>query len=298
MLDSSKMPLVTVVIPAYNRARYIDRTVKSVLQQTYPRVELLVTDDGSTDGTKQILESYASRGQLTLFSHPGGANRGQSASLNLALSHANGDYISILDSDDMFVPRKLEELVGYLEAHSEIGLVYSNGYVIDRHDNILYEVHSPDHVELNDPNRLLMDCYFFLPLNAVVRREIFNRAGQFEESFRAAQDHDMALRIAEITRMAYVREHLFYYRHHDDSISGKRQDIRWRTGFEILKRARRRYPYRKSTIRKRYAVLNYRMGEDYCRRRKFLRAVPHFALAGLFDPLRAIRFVTVGESKL
>ena len=287
--DDKPLPLVSVLIPAYNRAAYITRTVDSVLAQTYPRIQLIVTDDGSSDGTLEILQSYAAKGQLTLLRHPGGQNRGQSASLNLALEHAHGEYISILDSDDMFAPRKLEVLVGFLERHPEFGLAYSNGFAVDESDNIHYEIHTPDHKEENDPNRLLMDCYFLLPQNAVVRRSVLTKAGKFEESFRSAQDHDMLLRIAEIAKLAYLPEHLFYYRRHDDSISAKRQDLRWRTGFEILRRAAKRYPYRRSAIRKRRAVLHFRMGEVLWSSRHQLTALRHLALAGILDPIRSLR---------
>lgn len=289
-------PLVSVVIPAYNRAAYIERTVNSVLDQTYPCVELIVTDDGSTDGTLEVLQRYADQGKLRLLRHEGGVNRGQSASLNLALDQARGEYISVLDSDDMFAPRKFEVMIGFLERHPEIGLVYSNGHAVDAEDNVLYEIHSPNHHEPNDPDALLLDCYFLLPQNAVVRREVFDRAGRFEETFRSAQDHDMAIRIAELTRLAYIRDYLFFYRRHSDSISSRRQDVRWRTGFEILRRARKRYPYRRSTVRKRLAVLHFRVGQDDLRRGHWWSAVPRFVAAGFLDPLRSVRVATGREA--
>ena len=281
-------PIVTVVVPAYNRVRYIERTVESVLRQTYPAVQLVVVDDGSTDGTRELLELYADRGQLTLLSHPNHENRGQSASINLGLEHATGDYLCILDSDDMFVPTKLEVQVRFLEAHPDIGLVYSNGHAVDQKDRVLYEIHPANHEEENDPNRLLMDCYFLLPQNAMVRRSVMNEAGHFEEAFRSAQDHDMALRIAELTKMAYIPDHLFFYRRHGESISATRQDLRWQTGFEILRRAARRYPYTRSALRKRRAVLHFRVGQVHWNSGRRLAAVRHFALAGFLDPVRSV----------
>ncbi len=289
-------PTVSVVIPAFNREPFIRSTVGSVIKQTYSSVQLLVTDDGSTDGTTRILQALASDGHLRLLHHPHNENRGQSASINLALEHATGKYISILDSDDMFAPNKLEVMVDYLERHPDIGLVYSNGYAVDEHDNILYEMHAPDHQEHNDPNRLLMDCYFLLPQNAVVRKSVFDEAGRFEESFRSAQDHDMLLRIAEITKMAYIPDHLFYYRRHGDSISAKRQDVRWKTGFEILRRAAERYPYRKSTLRKRKAVLHFRMAQVYWRAGEKTKALPQLMMAGLLDPMRGFGVLSGKET--
>lgn len=287
--------VVSVVVPAYNRVRYIERTIDSVLEQSHEAVELIVTDDGSSDGTAQILECYAAAGKLTLLRHPGGVNRGQSASINLALERATGDFVSILDSDDMFAPQKLEVLVGYLRHHQEVGLVYSNGYAVDADDSILYEIYPGGHKEMNDPDKVLLDCYILLPQNALVRRRVLDQAGRFEESFRSAQDHDMLLRIAEITQMAFVPDHLFYYRRHGDSISAKRQDIRWKTGFEILRRAAKRYPYRPETIRKRRAVLHFRMAQVYMQQGQWLRALPHLSMAGVLDPKRSLSVLSGKE---
>ncbi|MCH8505578.1 MAG: glycosyltransferase, partial [Ectothiorhodospiraceae bacterium] len=295
-LEKKESQLVSVAFRAFNRKEFIKRTVDSVLSQNNSNVELIIVDDGSTDGTLEILEGLAADKKLYLLRHPNGENRGQSASINLALEHATGKYISILDSDDMFAPNKLEVMVDYLERHPDIGLVYSNGYAVDEHDNILYEMHAPDHQEHNDPNRLLLDCYFLLPQNALVRKSVFDQAGRFEESFRSAQDHDMLLRIAEITKMAYIPDHLFYYRRHGDSISAKRQDVRWKTGFEILRRAAERYPYRKSTLRKRKAVLHFRMAQVYWRAGEKAKALPQLAMAGLLDPMRGFGVLSGKET--
>ena len=291
-----KTRFVSVVIPAYNRAAYIERTVDSVLAQSYPHVELIIGDDGSTDGTYEILQRYDNEGKLTLLTHAGRANRGQSATLNRALDQAQGEYICVLDSDDMFAPNKLAVQVDYLERYPNIGLVYSNGHAVDENDEILYRMLPEDHKEENDPCRLLLDCYFLLPQNAMVRKAVFDQAGRFEESFRSAQDHDMLLRIAEITTMAYIPNYLFYYRRHGDSISARRQDVRWKTGFEILKRAAERYPYPTSVIRRRRAVLHYRMSQVFRSQGRIPRALPHLLLAGLLDPQRGLA-VALGKEK-
>lgn len=294
---SKTTPKVSIVVPAYNRRDYIERTVESVLRQSYTHYELIVVDDGSTDGTFEVLSSYAAEGKLELLHHPGRANRGQSASLNLGLSVATGEYVGLLDSDDMYGPDKLEIMVAFLEAHPEVGLVYSNGYAVDDQDRILYEIYDGEHQEWNQPDAVLLDCYILLPQNAIVRRAVLETAGPFEESFRSAQDHDMIVRLAEITRFEYIPTHTFYYRRHADSISSKRQDLRWRTGFEVLRRARKRYPYRKSTIRRRLAVLHFRMAQVAGREGKWIKAAGRIALAGALDPFRGIR-VLLGRERV
>ena len=98
-------PLVSVIIPCYNRQDYIAQTIDSVLNQTWPNIELIVVDDGCTDNSRQILENYGNRVQL--LEHPGFTNKGQSAAINVGLNAAKGDYIAILDSDDLFLPQKI-----------------------------------------------------------------------------------------------------------------------------------------------------------------------------------------------
>jgi|AntDeeMinimDraft_4_1070355.scaffolds.fasta_scaffold00261_18 glycosyltransferase involved in cell wall biosynthesis len=281
--------IVSVVIPAFNRVNFIDQTVTSVVSQSYSYVETIVVDDGSTDGTWERLDDLRQKHGIKVLTHEGRENRGQSAALNLGLQEAIGEYIAILDSDDLFAPGKLKKQVRFLEENPTVGLVYGMGQAIDGDGQYLYDILCPDHLEPNDPNEVLLDCYFLLPQNALVRRSVFDRVGEFEESFRAAQDHDMLIRIAEVTTMAFIPETLFYYRRHGDSISSNGQELRWRNGFEILRRAAKRYPYRRSTIRKRAAVLNYRLWETYSGQGQRGRAWSHLIWAGLLDPARSVR---------
>ena len=285
---------VTIIIPAYNRADYINQTIDSVLNQSFQDFELIVVDDGSTDGTYEKIKAYGS--QLTLLEHSGHENRGQSASINKALKVASGKYIIILDSDDFWELNKLQIQVDYLEANPEIGLVYTNGYGTDSHGEITYKYHSADHQEPNDPNAVLLDCYMALPVNAMVRKSVYDAVGFFNEEYRAAQDHDMLIRIAEKCRFDYLPDFLFYYRRHGDSISHTKLDVRWTTGFKILEAARQRYPYKASTIRKRKAVLNYRLGQVFIKQKRYIKAFSHFIKAGVLDPIRSVNVVIGKEA--
>lgn len=283
--------LVSVLTPAYNRESFIAEAVDSVLRQTYKNIEYIVVDDGSSDGTFEILQKYESAGKLKLLTHPNRENRGQSAALNIGLRAATGDYIVILDSDDLLHPEKIQKQVEFLEKNPEVGMVYGQAMAIAEDGRELYPIPPDNHVEHGDPNRLLLDCYMALPGGAMVRKSVFDRVGFFEESFRAGQDHDMVVRLAEAAPFAYMKGTVFYYRKHEGSISNRGLETRWRTGFEILRRAAARYPYKRSTIRKRQALLNYRMGQVYRSQGKAWRAVQHFMLAGLGDPRRAIAVV-------
>lgn len=295
-MESKKTyPLVSVIIPCYNSKRFVAETVESVLNQTWPNIELMVIDDGCTDGSRGILESYGHR--LILLEYPGRVNKGQSAAINLGLRHCRGEYIAILDSDDIFAPEKIEKQISYLLDNPEIGLVYSNGYAINENGNILYEFYGNDHEEFSDANRVLKDCYFLLPNNSLVRRKPIELAGYFDENLRAAQDHDMAIRIAEITKLGYLSEHLFYYRRHKDSISHRNAKRRWKNGYKILRKAYKRYDYPIKTILGRLAVLNFRLGQCFFEEKRYIRAVLLFVAAGVCDPIRSMR-VLLGREKV
>jgi len=278
---------VSVIIPAFNRGKYIRQTVDSVLNQTYPNFELIVVDDGSTDDTRQILEEYGER--IRIGEHPQRANRGQSASINLGLEYANGEYVAILDSDDYWEPDKLEAQVAYLEKHPDIGLVYGNGTAVNENGDFLYDIFAPGHQERNIPDNVLLDCYFLVPNNSLVRGEVFEKTGGFDESLRSAQDHDMGIRIAEVARLGYIDKPVYHYRRHSESISSKKADLRWINGFVILDKARKRYPYPLSTVIRRKAVLHFRLFQIYIEKKQFSRAVQHLILAGIYDPMRAFR---------
>lgn len=296
-MTSSSNELVSVIIPSYNRASYIDAAIKSALDQTYRPVEVIVVDDGSTDGSYEKLQQWAEQGELVLLAHPKRKNRGQSASINLGIQQATGSYIAILDSDDMFAREKLADQVAFLDANPETGMVYGQGHAVDAKGNFLFKVPGDGHEELSDPNRLLLDCYMALPGGSLVRSSIFDKVGFFEESFRAGQDHDMAIRIMEATQCAYLPKLAFYYRKHGDSISVKGLERRWLTGMEILRRAAERYPYNKNTIRKRKAVLHFRLGQTYWRERRKAKALPHLVSSGLLDPARALK-VLMGREQV
>lgn len=287
--------LVSVVIPAFNRMDYIRQAVDSVLEQSYPHIELIAVDDGSSDGTYGLLQEFERDGKLRLITHEGHINKGQSAALNLGISAATGAYIAILDSDDMFAPGKLVDQVAFLEAHPDIGMVYGQGHAVDADGHFLFKVPGDGHEESSDPNRILLDCYMALPGGALVRRSVMDKAGGFEEDFRASQDHDMVVRVMEVTRVAYLPRLAFFYRKHGDAISVNSLERRWLTGMEILRRAAARYPYRKSTLRKRKAVLHFRLGQTYWRQGKRLKAIPHLLKSGLLDPMRAVGVLTGRE---
>ena len=283
----SRRPLVSVIVPSYNRVKYIEQAVDSAFSQSYSSIEIIIVDDGSTDGSFELLRRLEDSGRIKLLTHPSHENKGQSKSINLGLLHSSGEYISILDSDDFFAPHKIEQQVAFLEQSPDVGMVYGQGHAVDADGRFLFKVPDDNHAETSDPNILLLDCYMALPGGSLIRRSVFEKVGMFEESFRAGQDHDMALRIMEEFKVAFLPEVAFFYRKHGESISANGLETRWRTGMEILARARKRYPYRNRTIRKRKAVINYRLGQVYWKCGQKRRSIGYLIASGFLDPIRA-----------
>lgn len=295
----SQIPgLVSVIIPLFNRAKYIQETINSALSQEYDNLEVIIVDDGSTDGGDKLAETFISEGRVQLFRHAGGANRGQSVSLNLALSKARGEYIAVLDSDDIFLPNKLKDQVTFLQQNPDIGLVYGMGYGVDANGKQVYNILSERHIEPNDPNQILLDCYFHLPVGSLVRKSVYDQVGGFDERLRAGQDHDMQVRMAEVTRFGFLPLRVYCYRRHGESISHQGLERRWRNALIILNKAVSRYPYKKETIRKRRAVINFRLAQALLENRtSYFEAGWRFVYAGLLDPTRALAVLS-GKEKV
>jgi glycosyltransferase involved in cell wall biosynthesis len=294
MIEKILKPKVSIIIPCYNRQQYISETVNSALNQTYANFEVITIDDGCTDRTRNILNSYGDH--IKILQHPKRLNKGQSASINIGLRFSQSEYVAILDSDDLLEPNKTELQVKYLDENDDIGYVYSNGYEIDEHGQILGKLFSDEYVALGDPENVLLKCPLGCPSGYMVRRSLYEKAGFFNETLRSAQDHDMVIRFAELSKLGYMKEALWYKREHAASLSQFQTERRWRAGFTILDNACQRYPYSFSLRRKRLAVLHFRLAQCILDKRNFLHAGVHFILAGILDPLRAIGVLFGKES--
>lgn len=287
---------ISVLIPCYNRIAYIEEAISSVKVQKCKSLELIVVDDGSTDGSYELLKAFADKNEIKLLTHTNRENKGQSASLNLAISHASGEYVCILDSDDYLAPDKIETQLALLEQDSLVGMVYGKGQAVDETGQALYMTLPDDHSDDGDPNRILLDCFIAIPGGALIRKSVLDTVGGFDEGFRASQDHDMAIRIYEATKVVYLPNVAFFYRKHGDTISQKGLERRWTIGFEIVRRAEQRWAYKPKTLRKRRAVLHYRIGQLRLSQRKFSSSLISFIRSAMYDPIRALS-VIVGREK-
>ena len=201
--------LVSVIIPTYNRHQLLQLTIESVLAQTYPAIEIIVVDDGSTDGTATMLAQYAGR-----ITHIRQANRGGTAARNAGIQAASGDYLTFLDHDDLILPAKIERQVRMLNTRPEIGAACCRWYYIDE------DGHRVDKIgplpEGDVFGRLVCGCYLWSG-SPLIRRQCLDKVGPFDEAIWSS-DWDMWVRIAQAGyHFGCIQEPLGSYRVLPDS---------------------------------------------------------------------------------
>ena len=197
---------VSVIIPTYNRGELVLEAIESALNQTYKDVEVIVSDDGSTDGTDELVKNtFGNRVVLIKGNH-----RGVSHARNEAIKIARGEYIAFLDDDDWWDKRFLEKTVGRLEKGDVIG-VFTNYYKVYSNGMREYGYKKgrvPPIVGLN----WIIRGSFIDPSNTVVKTEVISEAGLFDESLDTAEDWDLWLRMMKFGEFAYIDECLVYKR--------------------------------------------------------------------------------------
>jgi glycosyltransferase involved in cell wall biosynthesis len=206
----SEKPLVSVIIPLYNSELYIKETVESVFAQTYPNIEIILVDDGSTDGTKNVVQPYIDKKLVTYIYQ---TNKGLPGARNTGIRNSRGPYVAYLDSDDVFFPEKIERQVAYLEAHPRCGVCYCGIWHFydgkpDQLFKLDYTYYSDDEVF---PHLLLKN--FVNPLSVVMRRSEIERVGLFDESYLHGEDWEYWVRLAyHGTVFEYLPDMLAKYR--------------------------------------------------------------------------------------
>lgn len=229
------MPKVSVTIPVYNAARYVSEAVESILTQTYTDWELLLLDDGSTDGTTGILKDYASRdSRLSWWSTE---NRGVGAARVDLCERASGEFIATLDSDDVAMPSRLERQVAYLEEHENVVALGSNLERTDPYGLTLETTDLPlNHEEIH--RELLKGRTHCLPqTTAMMRKDAYVRIGGYSGRLKATEDLDLFLRMAEVGRLSNLSEALVRGRVHPGSVTATRSTESLALRDEILQAA-------------------------------------------------------------
>jgi len=261
------MNKVSIIMPVLNGEKFIGEAIQSILAQTYRNYELIVIDDGSTDGTAALVKSFSDRLELKYVPHP--KPQGIAPSMNDGVRHASGDFISFLDHDDAWFPDFLATQVAYLEQHPEVGMVHSDFQTTDVQGNVMEESVARCRHRTRPSGHVFpqLFCDSFIVGNSVlIRKECFARLGMFDESLRWG-DYHMWMRIARNYRVDYVDKVLTKYRQHPTqstrtvSANSPYEDS---VGMMALKKIVQLYPEVRQelgakTIRRRMAELHFEM---------------------------------------
>ena len=209
------MPRVSVIISTFNGQRYIREAVQSILDQTFEDFELLLVDDGSTDKTVEILRTFDDH-RIRILEN--GQNLGIAASQNKAVAAATGEYLALMDHDDLSLPERLRKQVEFLDAHPKIGMLGCNCISIVDND----QVHSVSRHFTEDGflqwQLLLGGCPLF-HTSLMVRRSEMEKCGGYNGNYRYAGDYYVISRIAESCQIANLDQPLVKWRHHNMSAS-------------------------------------------------------------------------------
>lgn len=215
--SSPAQPRVSVVMPTYNVAAYVEAATESILQQTFTDFELIIIDDGSTDDTWAVLERLAAQDPRIRLER-NSANRGISYSRNRGTELAYGEYIAVMDHDDISMPDRLEKQVAYLDAHPEVGVV---GGAL----RFLYgETLGPVRTFPVTPGLIAWTMCFDIPAwhpTCMLRRCTLVAVGGYSLEYVVSNDHDLWFRISRQTRLANLPDIMLHYRRHNGNFSGR-----------------------------------------------------------------------------
>jgi glycosyltransferase involved in cell wall biosynthesis len=195
-----ELPLISCIVPVFNGERYLREALESIFQQTYRPLEVIVVDDGSTDGTVVVAQSYGER--ITYVQQ---ANAGPAAARNLGLSRVRGEFVAFLDADDLWHPEKLDRQMAHLQARPELDLCIThvqNFWARELHEE---EGRLQNH-------RLAQPVPGYVLQTLLARRFIFDRVGQFNPASTRGSDTEWFLRAAEYGTVMELLPDVFVYR--------------------------------------------------------------------------------------
>jgi glycosyltransferase involved in cell wall biosynthesis len=207
-------PKVSIVIPTYNRADFLPKTIQSVLNQTYQDWEMIIVDDGSTDKTEEIVKGYKESG-IRYIVHK--SNLGISAARNTGIKKSKGKYIALLDSDDEWFPEKLScQMKIFQEKDSKCGVVCTSGYMV-KGSKLICTREIPADLD-NFYERFLFENFIWVS-SVLVKKECFEKAGLFDENLKSCEDWDMWIRIAKYYKLIFLETPLIKYVIHSGQLS-------------------------------------------------------------------------------
>ena len=201
--------LVSIVTPSFNQAGFLAHTIESVLAQTYPNIQYIIMDGGSSDDSLEIIKKYGKR--ISYFESQ--KDLGQTDALNKGFAHAEGEIFAWLNADDTYLPYAVSRAVEVLQSNPEIGLVYGDANYIDANDRIIgkFPAAQTDYARLKRG-------YVHIPQQAAFfRGELWQRIGPLDPSFYFAMDYDLWCRLAKISQLKYIPEVWANFRLHPDA---------------------------------------------------------------------------------
>lgn len=236
---------VSIIIPAYNSALFIKRALDSVLSQTWADWELLVVDDCSTDGTADIVASYAQKDTRIRLLHTEKNSGAPALPKNIGIENARGEYIAFLDHDDEWLPMKLEKQLQVFENSKDekLGLVSCYIYIRDNETGKIKSKRKNFQKKIN--NALLQYNFLVTSSCIVVKKEVFEKIGKFDINFSVSDDWDMWLRIIKNGyRVTVEPSYLVNYFTHDKNLSGSSNIDKQFEEFKILKDKNNEEPFK------------------------------------------------------
>jgi len=204
-------PLITVYITNYNYEKYIKQAIESVLNQTFQNFELFIIDDGSTDDSKRIIESYSNHPQINIIYQQ---NKGLNITNNIALRLANGKYIMRLDADDYLVPHSIEKMADLLESDNQLGMVFPDYFLVDAQNNITAEIKRHDFKE--EVNLLDQPAHGACTM---IRTEFLNAVGGYDENYTCQDGYELWIKYTARFKVLNISDSLFYYRQHGENLT-------------------------------------------------------------------------------
>ena len=273
-------PLVSVIIPVWNGAAFVAEAVNSALEQTHQNIEIIVTDDGSTDDTWAVLAQFRSNPKVKLLRQQ---NLGCAAARNIALAQSTGEFVAFLDADDLWAPDKIEKQLPKFD-NPAVGLVYTRrfSYISDGTGNWIPNVRrNAGYDRTSYPTgklfeNILIDELFISAPSVIVRRAIFDKLGFFDTDLATAEDRLMWAKISHDWELELIDEPLTFCRVRSESLS-RNVEIEPQT-LSFLKKVFTLYPETRRNPRimdaySRWAILT---GRDMLNRRNFQGARANF----------------------
>ncbi len=228
-------PAISVVLPVYNAARYLESALASVQAQTFRDFEIIAVDDGSTDHSKAILDRIASTDtRLRVISRP---NTGIVGALNDALAAARGEFVARMDADDHSLPTRFEKQIAFLRANPKCVCVGSAFLYIDAAGRFIKECSRPTEPAAIERELLSGNGGIIIHPAALFRRAAIEHVGRYRELAQWVEDLDLYLRLAQRGTLANLPDVLFHYRFHEQSVNFTRNQGRHERKLDVLAEA-------------------------------------------------------------